>query len=382
MSPRDELHIVGAGPAGLAASITAARAGVAVVVHEKGHDVGRRFHGDFQGLENWTSSMDIITEIKSMGIEPNFDHIPHYNLVCFDPSGRKLAAGSSRPLYYLVRRGTEPGTLDRGLLQQALDLGVEVRFKDRVDGIPGGGIVATGPRAVDIIAVGYLFETNAENGSYVAIDRNLAPGGYAYLLIHEGRGTVATCMFGDFHQEAVYLERTISFFTSSLDLRLHNPRRFSGYGNCEIPQTAVQGKMTQVGEAAGFQDMLWGFGLRYALTSGHMAAQAVLTGSQATYDKLWRLRFAGQMRAATVNRFLFRLAGHQSLSWFLGRVAAKGDPRVSLHRLYASSAWKTALYPVVGRYVKSRRRHHECLEPGCNCTWCRCQHHSEFMEEV
>ncbi len=220
MTARDTLHVVGAGPAGLAAAITAARGGATVVVHEKERDVGGRFHGDFQGLENWTSSTDIIAEIESMGIRPNFDHVPYHEQVCFDSLGRKLAARSSVPLYYLVRRGSAPGTLDRGLLQQALDLGVEVRFQDRVDHLPEGGIVATGPRGVDAIAVGYLFETASADGAWVALDQRLAPGGYAYLLIHGGRGTVASCMFEDFHREAVYLERTVSFFTSRLGIEL------------------------------------------------------------------------------------------------------------------------------------------------------------------
>jgi flavin-dependent dehydrogenase len=382
MSPPKTLHIVGAGPAGLAAAITAARAGAAVIVHEKESDVGRRFHGDFQGLENWTSPVDIIAEIESMGIEASFDHIPHQELVCFDPLGRELTASSSRPLYYLVRRGAGPGTLDRGLLDQALDLGVEVRFEDRVDRLPEGGIVATGPRGVDAIAVGYLFETSAANGAWVAIDQRLAPGGYAYLLIHDGQGTLASCMFEDFHREAAYLERTLSFFTSALDVQLENPRRFSGYGNFELPRTTVHGELLTVGEAAGFQDTLWGFGLRYALATGHMAARAFHAESPESYDEIWRRRFAGQMRSGAVNRVLFGIAGDRIVSWILGRVAAHGDPHAWLHRLYAPSAWKAALYPLARRRVASRRRHRECLIAGCDCTWCRCQRHKELTGEV
>ncbi len=381
MTARDTLHVVGAGPAGLAAAITAARGGATVVVHEKERDVGGRFHGDFQGLENWTSSTDIIAEIESMGIRPNFDHVPYHEQVCFDSLGRKLAARSSVPLYYLVRRGSAPGTLDRGLLQQALDLGVEVRFQDRVDHLPEGGIVATGPRGVDAIAVGYLFETASADGAWVALDQRLAPGGYAYLLIHGGRGTVASCMFEDFHREAVYLERTVSFFTSRLGIELDRPQPFSGYGNFELPKTTVQGRLLTVGEAAGFQDTLWGFGLRYALATGHMAARAFLAGSPQSFEEMWRRRFAGQMQAAAVNRFLFGVAGGRALSWVLGRVAARGDPRGWLGRLYAPRLWKRALYPLARKRVSSRRRHRECLMDGCDCTWCRCQRHRVIAEE-
>jgi len=132
-----------------------------------------------------------------------------------------------------------------------------------------------------------------------------------------------------------------------------------------------------VGEAAGFQDTLWGFGLRYALTTGHMAARAFLAGSPRSYDLMWRRRFAGHMRSASVNRFLFGVAGDRTLSWVLGRAAAKGDPRTWLRRLYAPTAWKAALYPVIGRSVQSRRRHKECLMAECDCTWCRCQRHGQ-----
>ena len=315
MNQHKDLHIVGAGPAGLAAAITAASGGATVIVHEREKEVGHRFHGDFQGLENWTSPTDIITELGSMGIEPGFDHFPHREQVCFDPLGRRLVASSPDPLYYLVRRGAEPGTLDRGLLGQALDLGVEVRFGDHVDRLPEGGVVATGPRVADAIAVGYLFETSATNGSYVALDHRLAPGGYSYLLIQDGRGTLASCMFEDFHREAVYLERTLSFFTSTLDLQLENQRRFSGFGNFELPLATVRDRLVTVGEAAGFQDSLWGFGLRYALTTGHMAARAFLAGSPQSYDRMWRRRFSSQMRTAAVNRFLFRIAGDRTLFW-------------------------------------------------------------------
>lgn len=51
-APRVEpIQIAGAGPAGLAAAITLARAGRQVVVHELQSDVGHRFKRDFQGLE-------------------------------------------------------------------------------------------------------------------------------------------------------------------------------------------------------------------------------------------------------------------------------------------------------------------------------------------
>jgi len=54
------IQIAGAGPAGLAAAITLAKNGRQVVVHEARNEVGDRFNGDFQGLENWTTEQNVL----------------------------------------------------------------------------------------------------------------------------------------------------------------------------------------------------------------------------------------------------------------------------------------------------------------------------------
>ena len=49
-----EVKILGAGLSGLTAAINLAQIGYKVDVYEKNKDVGMRFHGDLQGLENWS----------------------------------------------------------------------------------------------------------------------------------------------------------------------------------------------------------------------------------------------------------------------------------------------------------------------------------------
>jgi flavin-dependent dehydrogenase len=140
----------------LAAAIVAARAGQKVLVSERHRTVGARFKNDFQGLENWTSLNDVLEEFRAFGIDPAFEATPVFEQVCFGPDGREYRFQSSTPFYYLVRRGPFPGTLDTALLQQALDLGVDVRFRETVRVPSQGSLAAGGPRRVDAIAIGIL----------------------------------------------------------------------------------------------------------------------------------------------------------------------------------------------------------------------------------
>lgn len=82
------IHVSGAGPSGLAAALAIAAGGRRVIVHERRDEVGGRFHGDFQGIENWTTRGDVIKELAAMGIEPSFPHIPVREATFFRATAR------------------------------------------------------------------------------------------------------------------------------------------------------------------------------------------------------------------------------------------------------------------------------------------------------
>jgi flavin-dependent dehydrogenase len=361
------ITIVGAGPAGLASAIALARSGRRVVVKEWHATVGHRFHGDFQGLENWSSDQNVLNELTANGIAPTFDHLAVFQVTLFDSRGAAYPIQSARPLYYLVRRGAAHSTLDHALLEQAIAAGVDVHFAERVETIEQPAVLAGGPRVADAIAVGYVFETDMSDGDYCVLDNRLAPLGYAYLLVHGGRGTVASCMFTGFKQQEEHVARTISFFQDKVGLAMRNPQRFGGFANFRLPRTGVQGGHLVIGEQAGFQDALAGFGMRYALRSGLLAARSIIDGTD--YTSLWRRELLPLLRAGTVNRFLFNVVGEGGRRLAL-RALSAGDAGLVLRRFYLPSFARRLLFPLARVRYRAPLRDRSCDHKDCPCVWC------------
>lgn len=367
---KDALDIAGAGPAGLAAAITLARAGRRVVLHEAHGEVGHRFQGDLQGLENWTSDEDVLTGLQRLGITTDFSHLPCLAGTAFDARGRSYRIRSRAPLFYIVERGPGPQTLDSAMLAQAQALGVEVHFHHRLARIDGTGILAAGPRAADAIAVGYHFDTAMKDGFWVICDDALAPKGYAYLLVMHGRGTVKSCMYTGFKQESLYVKRTVEAFERLAGLKMDNPCAHGGVGNFRIPSSAYSGLHPTAGEQAGFQDTLWGFGMRYAIASGVLAARSLLDDSD--YDALWRREFGPMLHAGVVNRALYGAFGERSHTWLLRHQERSVDARRFLFQLYRPTWAKQLLLPWARSRYRSQRRDINCDHVDCTCVWCRC----------
>lgn len=233
--PEDKkIEIVGAGLAGLVCAIVLAKVNRRVVVRERHEDVGHRFRDDFQRLENWTADGNVPDELAEAGVAADFDHFGVTDGVVFDSRATAHRVHGSQPLFYLLRRGNATGTLDRALLDRARAAGVEVRFNDRVKRTAGNMILAGRPRRADLIAVGYVFDTTMADGAWLAFGAEIASKGYAYLLVHQGRGAVASYMFSGFHDQAEYLAATVSYFKRHAGLKMQKPRGFGGFRECPI----------------------------------------------------------------------------------------------------------------------------------------------------
>jgi len=371
---KKEIEIVGAGPSGLVAAINLARAGYSVTVYEEKTDVGHRFHGDYQGLENWSTKEDVTLLLERIGIGQTgryFVRHPYNELTVFDANLNQVVIRSDIPLFYLVRRGDAPGCLDRGLHEIAVEAGVQVVFGKRVDRLERGGIVSIGPRAADAIAKGILFDTTMGDMAAAILDDRLATKGYAYLLIHNGKGTLATCMFRDFKREREYFERTVETFNKifpSLDIT--NKKEFGGYGNFFIGKPHYENGKYYTGEAAGLQDCLWGFGLRYAMVSGYLAAMSIIESSD--YVSLLKKELLPRQRISLVNRFIYECLGNRGYTFFINWLA-KGDTVTKARRQFNPSRWKMLIYPLARWWHKSSLVDKGCHSEDCTCVWCKCK---------
>lgn len=375
-----EVTVIGAGPAGLVAAATLARHGARVRVYEKAATVGHRFAGDFQGLENWSSPVGVIERLARIDVEPGFEQHPFHEVNFYDRRLRKSVARTDDPLFHLVRRGPDSGSLDRALLDQAQEAGAEVLLGQAAPRARRGDIVAIGPRFADGIVSGYVFETELADQAHCIISEELAPAGYAYLLICAGQATLATCLFRGQQAWSDARRRTADAFRTLVpELDLADARPFSGYGSVfgSARFTDEAGRL-YVGEAAGLQDPEWGFGMWYAMESGALAAQSLLNGFD--YRATAQRRFEPMRKAGFANRFVYERLPRRVVPLLLRRVAPSPGLLHRLRRHWAPSLLKSALSRLVlPVFTRTRLRHRDrsCHSQTCDCVWCS---HGETMQ--
>jgi len=228
----------------------------------------------------------------------------------------------------------------------------------------------------DCTAQGYVFPTALPDQAHVILSRDIAPVGYAYLLIWGGWATLAACSLEPRLTRPGSRERAAAAFARAVPgLDLGCARPFSGRGHL-LGQTRPVDRSGRlyVGEAAGLQDPAWGFGLRYALESGALAARCLLDDTDYESEVLCHLEPV--RRAAALNRQIFRLVSGRAAGSILGLVASSTDTRETFGR-YCSPAG--VVRPRLGGVMASvaRRRRHDprdlsCGGSSCRCMPCRC----------
>jgi flavin-dependent dehydrogenase len=298
-----KIKILGAGLSGLTAAINLAKSGYAVEVYEKNKDVGMRFNGDIQGLENWTDKKDIIEELREINVDADFDYTPFYSLILTNGS-KTTEVHWKKPIFYLLKRGSFSGTIDYSLKVQALKSGVNIHFQETL-AKNDASIVATGPIANEAVGMvkGIVFKIDAKDTAILAFNKELAFKGYSYFLVMKGYGCLCTVvMIDEASRINWYFERTKEFFLKKIGYQIELIREVGGIGSFSL-RTFKKGGTLYVGEAAGLQDFLFGFGMRFAFASGYLAAQSVVCKKD--YQKIADEHFRKRLRAGVINRWLW-----------------------------------------------------------------------------
>ena len=364
MTQMQPVRIAGAGPSGLTAAIVLARAGRSVEVHEAKSDVGKRFIGDLQIIEGASENESVPQLLARIGIEKNFYFRAADWATFYDHRGSaRVIRSKEEPYGYFIRRGAEEGTLDRGLLAQARALGVSVMFNSRLN---AADILATGPASPDGLAREMTWRTDEEERIDVFFNHELSPGGYSYLFILDGIATFGCAIVADFKSIDDYFKHSLAAAQ-----RMHRfvipaeTRTGYSYMNFHLKDRATSDESLYVGEAAGFQDYLFGLGIRYAITSGYLAARSIIEGRD--FDDLWKSELGAKQVTSLVNRFLYETGGNIGLSIFVRQASRARDFHRYLSGWHRRTWWKSLLVPVVRRVWRHRGRCQH--KPGLH--WCR-----------
>ncbi|MEO6878750.1 MAG: hypothetical protein ABI205_09735, partial [Gemmatimonadaceae bacterium] len=185
----------------------------------------------------------------------------------------------------------------------------------------------------------------------VLMDNDAAPKGYAYLLVTDGYGCLCTMLFDDFPSVHRRLDYARQLLTSRYGVAIRNPRPVGGVGHFALRRAFHDDRALHVGEAAGLQDFLWGFGIRSAIRSGVAAAQCLIDGTD--WNREAATQFGPMLEASVVNRFLFEKlsVGRYAL---LMRVFQLGGPGPLLRALSGANRMHRLLLPAARSYVRRR----------------------------
>ena len=355
---RDEVHILGAGLSGLAAATILARSDKEVHVYEIREDSGARFDGDFQGIENWTSEMDFFDELKEWGLNSEEFKSDSFGIVdLIHPDDVITKPETDGVAFRVVERGTADHTIDQGFKRMAIESGVKIHYGVRKSP-EECDIVAAGPKESSAVAFGEIFKTSHQNLVAFQLNDKLAPGAYSYMIIIDGIGLICTCLWRKQRKSGRYLNETIAWYERNYELDRKPIKRVGGKGDFGVPTKYVSDGRYYVGEAGGLQDFMWGFGMRYAITSGVLAAKSIL--GECDYEREVRSRLLPLVKASAINRFLLNRVGDRGFklvaNYWMRDQRKKGDGLAFMKWLYQPGILRRALWPItrIGMLKKNK----------------------------
>ncbi|HEX2678370.1 MAG TPA: geranylgeranyl reductase family protein [Polyangiales bacterium] len=365
MQGTSEVLIVGAGPAGCAAGIVLARAGVDVCVVDRATFPRDKTCGD--ALSN-----DAVELLDRLGVRAQLDASPHalvHTAAALFPDGTRIAREYERPGYIAPRFSFDDCmrlALERSgaKLVQGVRVAHLIRDGERITGAEGpklrwsaklviaadgygsAGLSALGTsaprgRALAVSATVYLRGVRFPHGANVA-DHYFEPElpfGYGWIFpAVDGVANVGVYLRADGYARAhEKLDALLEAFLARHADRVAGAERTSKTRVWSLPIAPRRMPLTAaglmlVGDAAGFVDPLSGEGIWQGLHSGmlagELAAQAVARGELSAE---LRARYEGQCDLDILRPSRKKLWVQDTLE------------RVVQHRLYRSVLVRTAL---------------------------------------
>ncbi len=326
----ESVQIAGAGPAGLSAASLLAEAGVRVDVYDRGPRLGSKEADFAAGLRNY-GEPGILEELRSYGV-PIQPFSTAQTVVRRSPRFQNVLRG---PSYHIIARGGGPMTVERQLFDRAVRAGARIHFgepkkPEQVD------IVATGhPEGPpSLLGVGFTFSRQGspmdDTTLYGLLDNDIAPGGYFALAPGPGANTLYAVSWTDLDLESVRRRVDAALRLGWVRELVGSSRRLervecgASFARDPIAHAVDPSGALRVGEAAGFLDAIGGYGVRYALITGSLAAKSLLDGG----DYVARLRRA--FGTEFEESFAFRMQLNRATNDDLDKLVASMGPEMDL----------------------------------------------------
>jgi hypothetical protein len=322
-------------------------------VIERNRASGIQRYADWDAIENWTTLEDLPLYLERIGIQSGrFKYAGSTSFSVIDPYGKRYDVGTERPLFYMIKRGGTEGGLERGLQAQAEDMGIPIEYG--VSCPPGKADIwagGTSGQGSFIVSTGITFETGHPDWVCGLVDSRIAPRAYAYLVVVQGEGTLAVVLTEARKEANRLLERAIEVFKANTELDIIEPRKSGGTGGDMAAFWNGRNDFV-IGEAGGFQDFLWGFGIRHALTSGYLAARCVLDGQD--WQSVADAEMRPLVRASLVNRWLYDMMPNRGYALLIRRFAASPELNDLMGRWYHPRRIHRLLWPMASRHFQRR----------------------------
>ena len=324
-----KIHIAGGGIAGMSAAIYLSKKSVPVTIFEKRSNIGQSRHGDYEGLENWIFDENTPLFFKNIGFDLskiNLHPISEFKVHCENKS--PLLVRSKKPFFSLVKRGPLDGDFDNQLYQQCKESGVKFRFN--VNASDKCDIIATGSRKASAFVRGSSFRTNLKNQVHLLLGEKFSPKGYAYLIIHNGHGTIATAFKKVMKSNNDYLNSCKEYF-KKIDIPITDEKDFGSRGSFAFSSGKIS-KPIRVGEAGGFQDYLFGFGMKMSMMSGYFAG--LYMNEEKTNAKLLLKTINKKRRISFLNRVLYERLNDENMYYLAQKFSHSNIPLSILMEAY------------------------------------------------